>query len=78
MSPTTKANRALGQAVQEIRKEKGLAQEATAYKSQIDRSYFSGIERGQHNVGFETLLKLSKGLGVPAAKLVERVERKLR
>jgi transcriptional regulator with XRE-family HTH domain len=78
MSPATKANRALGKAVQEIRKEKGLVQETTAFKSQIDRSYFSGIERGQHNIGFETLLKLSKGLGVSAATIVERAERKLR
>jgi transcriptional regulator with XRE-family HTH domain len=78
MSPATKATTALGKAIQEIRNEKGLAQEATAFKSQIDRSYFSGIERGQHNVGFETLLKLSKGLGVTAAQIVERAERKLR
>lgn len=78
MSPSTKATKALGEAILEIRQEQNLGQEAAAYKSQVDRSYYGGIERGLHSVGFETLLRVSKGLGVPAARIVERAEKKLR
>ena len=46
---------AFGRKVREIRKAKGLSQEALADLSGIDRSYMGHIERGQKNV---TLLKI--------------------
>ena len=46
---------AFGRKVREIRKAKGLSQEALADLSGIDRSYMGHIGRGQKNV---TLLKI--------------------
>ena len=78
MAAPSRATKALGAAIREIREGKKLGQERAALKSDVDRAYYSAIERGLHNPGFETLLKISKGLDVPVAKIVELAERKLR
>ena len=78
MAARSKATAALGEAIRELREGEKLGQERAALQSGVDRAYFSAVERGQHSPGFETLLKISSGIGVPAAKIVERAEQKLR
>lgn len=41
---------AFGEKVRQIRKEKGLSQEALADLAGIDRSYMGHIERGDQNI----------------------------
>ena len=36
----------------------------------MDRSYVSGLERGEFNVSLLALAKIARGLGVPLAALV--------
>lgn len=49
----------LGQQIRQARKAKDLSQEALALLADIDRSYMGGIERGERNVSFLTLVKLA-------------------
>lgn len=53
-----------GKRIRHIRKKKGLSQEDAAFASGLDRSYYGGIERGEHNVALINLEKISKALGV--------------
>jgi len=54
----------LGQTIRQIRLKKGYSQESIALASGIDRSYFGGIERGEHNVGVVNLEKIAIALEV--------------
>lgn len=59
-----------GRRVRQLRKEKGVSQEAFAHQIQIDRSYFGSIERGERNVSLENICLIATGLGVPPAELL--------
>jgi transcriptional regulator with XRE-family HTH domain len=54
----------LGNSIRSIRALKGLSQEAVALASGLDRSYFGGIERGEHNVAVANLEKIAIALNV--------------
>lgn len=75
-SPTYSKQPTLIRLGEEIRKERLLqmqSQEAFADKVGIDRSYFGGIERGEHNVALMNLLKISESLGVKLSELLARI-----
>ncbi len=63
----------LGNAIREIRKAKGFSQEELAYKAQVDRSYVGGIERGERNVSFITLVKLAQCLSCDVSEFVNGI-----
>ncbi|MEJ0010249.1 MAG: helix-turn-helix transcriptional regulator [Alphaproteobacteria bacterium] len=46
------------QTVRKLRLQKGISQEELALLAELDRSYVSGIERGQKNITFATLEKI--------------------
>ena len=48
----------------------GLSQEALALMTELDRSYVSGIERGEHNLSFMSLNKLCCALGTTSSELL--------
>ena len=54
--------RQLGTRIRQRRKELGWSQEELALKAGIDRSYVGGVERGERNITFLTLCKLSEVL----------------
>ena len=58
------ALRKLGNVIRELRKKKGLSQEQLGFLSGLDRSYVGGIERGERNLSFSNLLRVSDALGV--------------
>ena len=59
-----------GRRVRQLRKAKGVSQEAFAHEIKIDRSYFGSIERGERNVSLENICLIADGLGVPPAQLL--------
>jgi transcriptional regulator with XRE-family HTH domain len=66
---------ALGSAVRELRKARGLSQEELGHLSGgMDRTYVGGIERGEKNPTVGSLRRLSRGLGVPSSELLARAE----
>ncbi|NUV91605.1 helix-turn-helix transcriptional regulator [Streptomyces sp. KAI 90] len=63
-----------GLAVRAVRAELGWSQERLSVESGLDRTYVSGLERGQRNPALQTLVRLADALGVPLHELVKRAE----
>ena len=64
---------AFGRNVARFRAERGFSQDKLAEKSDIDRTYLSGIERGVRNPGIKVVLKLARGLRVGLDELCKGV-----
>lgn len=71
--------RQLGTRIRQRRKALGWTQEELALKAGIDRSYVGGVERGERNITFLTLCKLSEvmtcDVGTLAAGIPSTVSR---
>jgi len=63
----------LGNLIREVRKHKRLSQEQLALQAEVDRSYIGGIERGERNVSFLTLVKIANCLGCDVAKFTKGI-----
>jgi len=61
---------AFGEKVRQIRKEKGLSQEALADLAGIDRSYMGHIERGGQNITLTKIYQIADALEIPAVNLI--------
>ena len=65
-----------GAVVRKYRRAKGLSQEELAFQSKLDRSYLGGVERGERNLSFVNVVRLSEGLGVSLRELFKAFENK--
>lgn len=65
---------ALGRALRSLREERGLSQEAFALEAGVHRTYVGGIERGERNPSFSSLLRLAAALDVPPSVIVRAAE----
>ena len=61
--------RRLGAKIRDLRKGKGLSQEAFADLCGLDRTYVSGIERGVRNPSIVNLNKLAFALEISLSEL---------
>lgn len=61
----------LGSNLKKIRVEKGLTQEELSYKSELDLSQISRIERGIVNTSISVLSKIAKALEIEIKELVD-------
>lgn len=68
---------AFGYVLRNLRKTKGLSQEELAYRSGLDRTYISLLERGLRQPSLSSILQLSNPLGVSSSEMVSQVEAKL-
>jgi len=50
---------AFGRVLRDLRKSRGLSQEALAYEAEVQRNFVSLIERGQNQPSISTLWKLA-------------------
>ena len=57
-------NRAVGQAIRLLRKEKGLSQDVLSGLAGIARTHLTMIENGTKQANFETIWKLASALGL--------------
>jgi transcriptional regulator with XRE-family HTH domain len=62
-----------GLILQELRKEKGYTQEELAFKSSLDRTYISLLERGLRVPTIITLFKLSSALEIQPDVFVSKI-----
>ncbi len=53
--------------MKELRARSGMSQEALAYRSGLDRTYISGVERGDRNVSILNIEKIAQALNVTVA-----------
>jgi transcriptional regulator with XRE-family HTH domain len=66
--------KAFGQALREIRNERGISQERLALECDLDRTYISLIERGVQSPTIRTVAKLAEILATQPSVLVLRME----
>lgn len=64
--------RRVGSRIRKARRERGLSQEALAHAADMDRSYVSGLERGEFNVSLLHLSRLAHVLGVRVESLISQ------
>jgi len=64
----------LGSAIRLQRNKIGITQEELALTSELDRSYVGGIERGERNISFLTLVKIAKSLKCSISDLTEGIK----
>lgn len=63
----------LGDNIRELRKSKGLSQEAFADSVGLDRTYMGGIERGERNIATLNLIRIAMTLRVEVGELMPRL-----
>ena len=61
--------------LREVRKAKGISQEALALEAEVDRPYVSQVERGVCNPSLRVLHQIAGVLKVPIADLLRLPER---
>ena len=64
----------LGKRVHDLRAAKGWSQEEFAHISGLHRTYIGQIERGEKNISFGNLSKISSVLGVTLSELLSGLE----
>ena len=72
--PRSPAHLAYGRALRQLRMERGLSQERLAHLAELDRTYVSGIERGERNPSLTNILKLVDVLEVKLSELAALAE----
>jgi transcriptional regulator with XRE-family HTH domain len=68
---------AFGQALREVRMEKGWTQEQLGFESDLTRNFVSLVELGQRSPTLDTVEQVARALGVSASSLLIRAEQKL-
>jgi transcriptional regulator with XRE-family HTH domain len=70
-------NKAFGLRIRNLRKKQGLSQEDLADRAGLHPTYVGGVERGERNPSFESILKIAEALDVSPGQLFrfEGVER---
>ena len=75
MAPSQRPQRALGQAIREVREKRGLTQEVVAHDAGVTASTYGLIERGQSNPTWATVDDIASALGCSIAELAKRADR---
>ena len=60
---------ALGRQIRERRRERGISQEGFAAEAGLGRSYYGGVERGDHNIAALNLMRIAATLEVEVGEL---------
>lgn len=60
-----------GKHLRTLRLAKGLSQEKLALLADLDRTYISGVERGQRNISLVNLGRIAQALNLPLDKLLQ-------
>ncbi len=66
------ARKAIGKKIREIRKAKGLTQEKLGDKASLSYKFIGELERGNVNVSLDSLVSISKALGVQVGDLFRK------
>lgn len=63
-----------GSRVRELRRARGLSQEALADRCGLDRTYIGGIERGERNVALRNIASIASALDITISELMQGIE----
>ena len=70
-------NFAVGKAIRDLRKEKGISQDVLSGFAGIARTHLTMIENGTKQANFETLWKIALALDIRTSELVARIEEEI-
>ena len=70
-------NFAVGKAIRDLRKEKGISQDVLSGFAGIARTHLTMIEDGTKQANFETLWKIALALDIRPSELVARIEEEI-
>ena len=70
-------NFAVGKALRDLRKEKGISQDVLSGFAGIARTHLTMIENGTKQANFETLWKIALALDIRPSELVARIEEEI-
>ena len=70
-------NFAVGKAIRDLRKEKGISQDVLSGFAGIARTNLTMIENGTKQANFETLWKIALALDIRPSELVARIEEEI-
>jgi transcriptional regulator with XRE-family HTH domain len=65
---------AFGSSIRRIREDRDITQTKLATLTKLDRSYLSGIERGERNPSLTNILLIARALGVNASTIFALTE----
>lgn len=71
MTAPAQHQRALGQAIRQLRDKQGLTQEAVAHEAGVTASTYGLIERGQTNPTWETVIGIAEALEVSVVEVAK-------
>jgi ribosome-binding protein aMBF1 (putative translation factor) len=74
VQPRSGPERAFGEALREVRKDRGISQMDLFMESGIDRTYISAVERGIQSPTIRMIVRFAKCLKVRPSELVRRME----
>lgn len=60
--------------MRELRLEAALTQEEVSYRTKLDQTYISGIERGRRNPTLWVVWRLAEGMGTTPGRLIQVAE----
>jgi len=60
-----------GSKIRDIRATKKMSQEDLGFRTGLDRTYISGIERGERNLSLKNIIKISSALEYSISELFE-------
>ena len=60
----------IGLKIREVRRTRGLSQQAFADELGFDRTYIGSLERGERNLTLDTVVALAERLGVDVLELL--------
>jgi transcriptional regulator with XRE-family HTH domain len=69
MRPRSPRLGALGQAIEQCRKGRGLSQRELSERSGLHPTHISGLERGARNPTYGSLVEVAEGLGISVGEL---------
>ena len=70
-------NFAVGKAIRDLSKEKGISQDVLSGFAGIARTHLTMIENGTKQANFETLWKIALALDIRPSELVARIEEEI-
>jgi transcriptional regulator with XRE-family HTH domain len=59
-----------GEQLKKFRKERNISQEELAFRSELDRTYISGLECGKRNPTLKILVKIASSLNIKPGDLL--------
>jgi transcriptional regulator with XRE-family HTH domain len=64
----------IGLRIKELRRQKGLSQEALAHIAELDRTYINSVENGKRNISILNIEKIANALEVSLKKFFNHAD----